>query len=1030
MSSQLFEAQLLGPDNTASQQQLVDLITAGKFTGSDLPQVAHGYLDAFCDENNSNGRRRWAGIALAAMMRASTGVIQRLRKLTQGLSRIGAIILDPKESEERRIVAGLIIRQGLEAGINFADFWMSDKVPHSAPNFPRNSSEIWMSHFQTYLDTLSSLALASLDNDPLVLFPIALSARDGFQWTGKSAVALLERHVLTIIASDSSLTKFEFIDLPVHRIKETSLQQDSPHESQEGRSGHKMHEVVMTLRPDSRNYRLNSSDCIADDFKVSFLRHDEAHEFELGLQDARKNSAHTATATTESTAMTKSSCPPRHTHQTTAQRIHTELLARHEATTSHGSDSGSGATLDEPISSEQATEERTSALHAKQERSNGKLPRISQSTKQKVARTRQLLSSSAKDTKPRASKKTAPIIDASEDEDEDESSQDEYQLQSTAATRNSARTATGKKSQGRRNAYAEDDDFDPKASKAKSSTKRKRVSSDVDEDSQPTKKKTQTKPNSSSRTGAVNTKAKKPKTKVQERVHTASAPTRVPMKQSSAQQNIQNGVTARPSLIGALKRSNSPSKTVAPTFKKPGQPASTPGRPRAQPVRTTPKPQTPAEAHGDFDNLPVYAPTSTPRSKAMHDEDFGLGYTPVDAEILSSNTKRVPDSPHAESTAISGHADRDDVHREKCIGDLETAKSDPFKQRLQGVQKMNSFTRKLTGESVAGDRVPAHGEPLSMPTEITNGDLEMDDFDITFSSQPLPKHSPSLLKHRTSTTRQSVQGPSAHVQTVNSLLTNKSCRVSTVTLPNGAQELRFEAPRSTHSSQAHSSRARKEPTVPDESQSAPLSVTETTQRDKQGAVGQRAQANDSVISAPREAIEDTLPDAPAQPANQADFDGETTLVDEEMDMPEQYGTKASDLRFRSSPPIPDSSSVQGNFSEESEQEPEPSPPTSRADELEWEAALQPHQRALHEQLLHTSKRVVRHIVDNETAVTDITNVFADDGERLLGLLVERQSDESAASFQELKSKRHDLLQELSNASKNLKAQRKHIKAID
>lgn len=985
MSSELFEAQLIGPDNAASQQQLVELITAGKFTGSGLPQVAHGYLDAFCNVSNSNGRRRRAGIALAAMMRASTGAVQRLKGLPQGLSRVGNIVLDPKEIEERRIIAGLIIRQGLEVGIAFADFWNSDKVLLSAPNFPQDSSDMWMSQFQTYLDTLTSLHLVSLDNDPLVLFPIALSAKDGFQWTGRSAVVLLEKDVLTFVASDASLTNFNFIDLPTHRIKDTSLQQNSPHDSHQGRSEHEMHEVIINLRPNSRSYCLNSSDCTVDKLKVSFLKHDDAHEFVIGLQDARKSPARSGASTAEAAAVAKSGSPPKRTYRASARRSGAATPPRHEGAASEDSDTGSGTTLDDP-SSEHIADEQTPALPSKQKLRDGKLPRISLSTKQKVARTRQLPSAPGKVTKPRASKHTAPVAEESGDEDEDASSQDEYTLQPAATTSKSAAPATGKKSRGQRKAYADDEDFDPKASKGKSSTKRKRVITEQDENIQSAKKHIPTKLKDSRRSGAANTTTKKSKVKVQQTVHTTSQSTRSPIKQYGAQKETRNEEIARPSLIGALKNSNSSVGAKAPTFKRPGQPASTPGRPRLQPGYTTPKPPTPA------DDLPVHGPSSTPRSESIHDEDFGFGHTPTNTEILSSNTKRVPDSPHAESTAISGHADRDEVHREKCIGDLETAKSDPFKQRRHGAQKVNSFTRKLTGESDADTTWgPISGEPQSMPAELADGDFDIDDVAITFASQPLPKHSPSLLKGRTNINCHSAQVSTAYTRAIDSLPVKQPRKVS----------------------------------KPDDIRGPQLGMQgEEKSRQK----GQQAQADKSIISASREAVEDTLPDGSVLPVDLAGFDAETTLVNEEVELPQQIGTKASDLRFRSSPPVPDSSSVR--LSDESEQEPDLSPPTSRADELEWEAALQPHQRNFQEQLLRISKRVARHIVDNETAVTDITDVFAADGEHLLDRLVDRQGAESAEAFDELESKKQNLLGEFSNVSKNLKAQRKRIRAIE
>ncbi|KAH6612490.1 hypothetical protein C7974DRAFT_323017 [Boeremia exigua] len=865
MTSQSFDAQLLIPDNNASHRQLVELIAAGEFTGRGLPDVAHKYLDAFCNNSYSNGRRRWAGVALVGMMRASASVVQRLKKLSRGPSRLGAIVLNHRETEERRIIAGLIIRQGLDAGIDFADFWDSSKIMDSVLNFPKDSNEEWMAQFQRYLDTLSGLAFANLSTDAVVLYPMFLSANDDFQWTGRSAVALIEENALKMFVSDSTLTEFQFVDIPLGHIKEINLQHDSPHESQEGRSGHKMYSATIVLHHSSPNYYLNASSRTTSEFRLAFSEQDDANEFYAGLQSF----------VTASNAAAETDEPK-------TSRVPHKNLREQSASRSEPRDSGdtnsvtsSAETLDEPALSEHPP-------GSGKERGKGKLKSISKATKQKAVRTQRLPSGPSKVTKSRAAKRAAPIIDVSGDEDESEdSSQDEYHPKSTARARNSLSSGTVRKSQGRRRMNAEDEAFVPTVSKAKPmSTKRKRASSDADEHNRPTKKKTDMR---------------------------------------SGTDTIQNGGPGRHSLIDGLLNSKSPNKAAAPTFKKPGQPASTPRRPKTQSVRTTPRPQTPHDA----EDLPVYiSSSSTPRSQVIHEEDFGLGHTPIDAEILSSNTKRVPDSPHAESTAISGHADRDDVQREKRIADMETAKSDPFQQRGQG-QKITTFTRKLTGEGFVDDG--------AVHKESFNDDLEADELPIDIASQPLPKH---------------------------------------------------------------------------------------------------IQPKESIISAPQEAVEDTLPQAIDQQPDAANVDGETTLVGEEMDLPEQYTAKASDLRFRSSPPIPDSSSVRDASSDAPEPEPEQSPATSRADELEWEDSLQPHQRDLHEQLLRTSKRVVRNIVGHETAVTDIADVFANDGERLLNLLLERQESESTEAFQELMTKKQSLLKELSDTSKNLKLQRKQLKDIE
>lgn len=1033
MSLQAFDAQLLVPDNNASHLQLVHLIAAGQFTGTGLPDVAHRYLDAFCNKSYSNGRRRWAGIALGSMMRASTSVIQRLKKLSQGTPRLGAIILDREENEERRIIAGLIIRQGLEAGIDFAAFWESDKVMNSAPNFPRDASEQWMGQFQNYLDSLGELLLTNLNDDPVIMFPISLFARDGFQWTGSSAVAITENDLLTIITLNPTLTEVQFIDIPIRHIRNTSLQQDSPHESQEGRSGHKMYNVTMTLEAEASTYRLDSADRTAFEFKVSFLSHEDADEFEVGLQDAHKNLGRVTAARVEAVGSTACSNSSDNLRKPTAKPDNTTLPPRRKDNTLNGAGAGSGSTdmAEELVPSDQPGVQHDSAQPAAQDKGKGKLPRISNATKQKAVRTKQLPSSSrSKITKNRASAKPNPPASRSEDKSGDkdeESSQDEYSLKSVKAMHSSLGVGNGRKSQGRRKANIEDDDFVPGISKAKSKpTKRKRSSSDATDDSRP-KRKTQTKSSDDPQLAAVST-ARRPRAKAQDEVQTTSSRTREPMQQSVTQQNVQNETSSRPSLIGNLLKSKSPNKAAAPTFKKPGQPASTPGRPRAPHIQASPRPQTPIETCTDLDNLPVYISSSTPRSQAIHDEDFGLHYTPANTEILSSNTKRVPDSPHAESTAISGHADRDDVHREKWQGDMETAKSDPFKQRRQS-SKMTSFIRRLTEERIAEDMpTSAHGEPFSMTFEA-NDDTEIDELTSNSACKPFPKHSPSLFKYHANTHHQSrTQQPSARIAELKILPTTakESDKAAVATSHEAAKQDNLhgmiEPPRSTI-------RAREEPAFLETSKCAHVPAVKYDCCTTDNAAKYRMQKNAFVASASRHANEDGLPEISAQNKNHDNLDGDTTLIGE-ADLPGQAGAQASDLYFRSSPPIPDSSSVRGASTDESEADPELSPPTSRADELEWEAALQPHQRAIHEQLLRTSRRVMRHIVNNETAVTDVTDVFAEDGERLLGLLLERQSDEFTKVFQELAGKRQELLKEFSDASKSLKAQRKQVKSVD
>jgi hypothetical protein len=128
-------------------------------------------------------------------------------------------------------------------------------------------------------------------------------------------------------------------------------------------------------------------------------------------------------------------------------------------------------------------------------------------------------------------------------------------------------------------------------------------------------------------------------------------------------------------------------------------------------------------------------------------------------------------------------------------------------------------------------------------------------------------------------------------------------------------------------------------------------------------------------------------------------------------------------RFRSSP------SSHSSTSAELELLTGPSLPSSQAEEMEWEANLQPHQRALHELLVRISKRVMRHIVDNETAVTDIAQIFARDGEHILNSLLQRHDSDYGIVFSNMVNKKKDLEKELEHAAKHIAIERIRVNAI-
>ncbi|KAI2479422.1 hypothetical protein Ptr902_08687 [Pyrenophora tritici-repentis] len=199
-------------------------------------------------------------------------------------------------------------------------------------------------------------------------------------------------------------------------------------------------------------------------------------------------------------------------------------------------------------------------------------------------------------------------------------------------------------------------------------------------------------------------------------------------------------------LIRGLSGSHMPTDNSNTPFKKPILPArstqtlKTPTKPRIQPAGKK-RLYTPKDARRrSWDE--VYHLSSSP--SVFYDADATGDWlqTGFDQEILSSNSKPVPASPNAESTAISGHADRDDVVSEKRTGDTQTEKSNPFIQR-RAERKATTFLRRLTGEDQANEQVDGSlGSPHGVRITL-NGSTGLEAKALSEKSRAVASHMPS-----------------------------------------------------------------------------------------------------------------------------------------------------------------------------------------------------------------------------------------------------------------------------------------------
>lgn len=515
--------------------------------------------------------------------------------------------------------------------------------------------------------------------------------------------------------------------------------------------------------------------------------------------------------------------------------------------------------------------------------------------------------------------------------------------------------------------------------------------------------------------------------------------------QLGADEGLASSVkSSKASLIKGLVNSQKSKKPSIATFKKPLRPVqsvqqpSTPIKARKEPTESSKRARTPVcvRTHSIDRSLSVFR-SSPPLQHTADESNVWTPHIAAHTEILSSNSKPVPASPNAESTAISGHADREDVDIEMKMADVQTAKNDPFRH-CRVSQKVTSFTRRLTGGGVSGS--------LTKSIETTgSGSSELERADARAMNSLLPETKPWVRKdqqqvlHRkpslTSVVRTGT--PQKHRSQ------QSPGRKQTPKQPIHARSSPSKALGAFGKSAAH--------TVKEiNGRPAEIVLRNTDRTSTSGTVPcqSRSRTADVIAKHHEQILPNTMNDAVAVAPPQfagdmqvtkptsfeqdtdMDMDGDETLIENDGYGEITAGLIASSVHFPSSPPIGGSPSSHSSTSADSGLPPtDPPVPNSEAEELEWEASLNPHQRALHDLLIRTSKRVLRHVVDNETAVTDIAEIFERDGEHVLRSLLQRHDSDYDHVFHEMNIEGKNLQHELQDVSKHLADQRRRIHAM-
>ncbi|KAI4935685.1 uncharacterized protein J4E92_002976 [Alternaria infectoria] len=935
---------------------------------------------------------------------------------TKRLRDLGAILLSGTEQEQIKIIAGIIIRQALEQGIDYSRFWSTEKVRHSAPDFPLEADAEWMQKFQGFLDILSDLALARPTSEPSVMYLVSLFATDGFKWRESSAtfpVALVEAGMLTIIAPDEHLKNCHFVDIPVEHILNTRSEPSKLHNSQAQPTEHEPWDLVMTLTSEPWSYRLDSTQRIATDLSLMFKHSGDALEWESCIK-AHQKKHEPRSRVSRNLPIDASSPSIRKSIAKRSLRSGSQTLRKERVTSKKLTADSSGATaLQLPSQHPSSTSKRTYG--------KGKLPRVSRATKQDIFKK---LNSEDEALDALIESKRNVRNTSSDISGVASSPRRTLRSSKTASDKEPVKTKTKARTLHNKNGADDDEDFIPSQTRPKTRTNPKRKATPdpmTDDNSRKRSRKEPNKGPKSTVTGA------KQQAKTLPLAKPSKPPSSVP--------------SSRHTLIGGLLGLQRPAKISESPFKKPTLPArvaqtpSTPTKPSRKPVGVPVRPQPPVEARRcSGDDALHYMASSPPVADEAEENDEWHHATAVEAAMLSSNSKPTPASPNAESTAISGHADCEDIASEKKTGDWQTAKSDPFGRRSAG-KKATSFIRRLTGEDSSKEDIAPEIDVSNQRPLLVAGSSAPEALPSIATSRPFLQKTPSggkeakvaspytgTIDHQTQDSRDQggvqqkddIKRRNEQAGTHSKPTALSKGKTTTPKIPEDAAENETTVPTLLFNSQFIDTT---QPTVQADQEAT--GSTRNLLEETQQTVDQPQQLN--------EGIRQLHDDGPIEQAYHED----DTLIGGGEDNQEADNDffDASPIHLQSSPPNLGSSSSHSSTSAIREPLTDPPLPTSQAEEMDWEASLQPHQRDLHELMIRTSKRVMQHIVGNETSVDDIAEMYAQDGEHVLSTLIKRHDTDYEDVFQGMESTKGKLRKELQRAAKQMAKDRERVDAI-
>ncbi|OCK80430.1 hypothetical protein K432DRAFT_443168 [Lepidopterella palustris CBS 459.81] len=229
--------------------------------------------------------RRWIGLVLLRLIETYDDVLNHLQRSSIDLTGLGQVITT--QSEDLKLVAGMIIRKMVMDGSPHARFWSTDAITLAIPEFPSEESQVWMEKFQDFVDDLHGLKFISPANEVGVLYAVAITAEDGVQCFEETGMILLliERRNLTAITPSSPKQIMQCFDIPVTNIAKMELRKAMLHSAQGKGTGDSAPAVTMHMDSNSWTYLYDAEERYGKEMSILFRSVEDAIEAMKTIQE-------------------------------------------------------------------------------------------------------------------------------------------------------------------------------------------------------------------------------------------------------------------------------------------------------------------------------------------------------------------------------------------------------------------------------------------------------------------------------------------------------------------------------------------------------------------------------------------------------------------------------------------------------------------------------------------------------------------------------------------------------------------------